>query len=571
MKRAARIFIPLLALMGLTVCMVSPVGNFPLNDDWVYGKMVQRLATEGSLRIHPYAQAYALVQTLWALPFVKIFGFSFTVLRASTLILALLSAWGVALCGRELGFARRVALAAAAVVFCNPLFLNLSYTFMSDVPFLCGLVFSCLFLLKALRSGSTFHVFIGSGLAALSFFNRQFGVLIVVAFAFTAVLWWIRFRRGVGFGSVAALFGPWVIAGLIVLYLQATGQHIYTPPHALMRGFLDNLDPGHMAVLTISIALTLGLFLVPIGAGIAWRWLRDGRCRSVPQLATSAAVAALLVLGLLRDRRPLPRFPNILRDFGIGPILLKDTYSIWNPWSPVTAPRIVLWAITAMALLSAAVCIGAIVGTLFRRSPHPKMAAPLYCRRLQFGFLFLLGALLVLAPYNSRTVIYYDRYLLAAVPPFVLLAAGALPTRAPRGWFRPVAFACAALYVFSLVGLQDYMAWNHARWDAIAYLHTELGAKDYQIDGGYEFNGWYTSEEFLKRTKTTNAGNQGEKGWWVIHDRYKVTMTPQPTYEIVRRFPYFSWLGFETREILALERHKPNSSGNLSPERDDGM
>lgn len=558
MRCAAILLVPVLALAGVTLCLVPPAGDFPLNDDWVYGKMVQRLASDGELAIHPYTQAYTLAQTLWALPFVKLFGFSFSVLRVSTILLAVLSVWGVALCGRELGFPRRLALASAAVVFCNPLFLNLSYTFMSDVPFVCALVFACLFYLKALRSGSALHVLAGSTLASIGFFNRQFGALIAVAFAVAVLLWWIRCRRGVGIGSSAAFFGPWAVAGVLVLCLHASGQYIYTPPHAAMRGLVDNINPGRVAVLTISIALTMALFLSPLSAGIAWRWARGKRSRSVPQLFTVFLVAGLLAMGLLRDRRPLPRFPNILRDFGVGPILLQDTYSIWHPWSPVSAPPVVLWLITGLALLSAAVCAGAVMGIVFHRARARRMAIPCYCRRLQYTFLLLLGALLVLAPYNSRTVIYYDRYLLPAIVPFALVVAGALPRRTPRTWFRPVAFACALLYVFSLASLQDYMAWNRARWEAIAFLRTELGARDSQIDGGYEFNGMYTSEKFLMHRDAEDIGNQGENVWWVIHDRYKVAMTPQNRYEIVKRFPYFSWLGFKSREVLALVR-KPRS------------
>jgi hypothetical protein len=207
------------------------------------------------------------------------------------------------------------------------------------------------------------------------------------------------------------------------------------------------------------------------------------------------------------------------------------------------------------------VCLGAVIGIVFRRTRIRQTAIPRYCRRLQYTFLLILGALLVLAPCNSRTVIYFDRYLLPALVPFVLAVAGALPVRPPTSWFRPGAFACALLFVFSLAGLQDYMAWNRARWDAIAFLRADLGAKDNQIDGGYEFNGMYTSDEFVARSGTGNIGNQGEKGWWVIDDRYKVAMTPQDRYAIVTRIPYFSWLGFEAREIFALARdpHVPET------------
>jgi len=285
------------------------------------------------------------------------------------------------------------------------------------------------------------------------------------------------------------------------------------------------------------------------------------------EVFTAILVILVLAVGLLRDRRPLPRLPNILRNLGIGPILLQDTYSIWEPWSPVSAPAGVMWGLTCLALISTALCAGAAVGILISRSQPQWMIIPSYCRRLQHMFLMFVGALLVLAPYNPLTIIYYDRYLLAGTVPFVLVAAAGLPKRSPPHWFRPVAVACTLLYIFSLVGLQDYMAWHRARWEAIEFLRTELGANDGQVDGGYEFNGMYTSEKFMKRKGTKNVGNQGNKGWWVIGDRYRVAMTPQDRYEIVQRFPYFSWLGFETREVLALERakHRPEGPPSKKP------
>jgi len=557
-RGGALLLLPIVGLTTVTIFLVPPVGDFPLNDDWVYGKMVQRLAVDGVLAIHPYAQAYALVQTLWAWPFVEIFGFSFTVLRITTLLLAALTAWGVALCARELGHNRNLALGCAAVVFCNPLFLNLSYTFMSDVPFVCALVFSCLYFLRALRTGRTAHVFAGTLLAAVGFFNRQFGALIPAAFFLIAVLWWLRYRQGFRLDTAAAFVGPWLAAIALALGLHASGQHIYTPPHAAMRSLWDGIEPGRAAVLTISIALYLGLFLMPVAAGILWQWMRSRRSRSILQTGSAIAIAVLLLAGLARDRRPLPRFPNILRDLGVGPILLRDTYSIWDPWSPVYLPPAALWLITGVALLSAAACISAVVYSLAGRRFRGRSSTASHCRRAQYAFLILLGGLLLLAPYNPRTVVYYDRYLLPAIVPFVLVAGAALPRRTGSGWFRPMAFMTTLLFMFSLAGVQDYLAWNRARWQAIDYIRTELGAKDSQIDGGYEFNGMYTSETFLKRSGAEDIGNQGEKGWWVIQERYKVAMLPQRQYEIVQRFPYFSWLGFESREILALSREMGN-------------
>ena len=111
-------FWPLCALALLTLCLVSPFGDFPLNDDWAYAKNVRELVENGR-----YASSYmvlAIAQTLWGSAFAAIFGLDYSVLRLSTLLLALASDLAVrALCAIELGAGARHG-AAGRVACCGP-------------------------------------------------------------------------------------------------------------------------------------------------------------------------------------------------------------------------------------------------------------------------------------------------------------------------------------------------------------------------------------------------------------------------------------------------------------------
>ncbi len=540
------------ALAVLTAILVSPAGNFPLNDDWVYGKVARWFAEEGRLALHPFARTYAWTQVVFAVPLIMLFGFSFTVLRVGTIILGVFTAWFVALCGGELGLTRRAALACGMVLFCNPLFMNLSYTFMTEIPFLCCLAASCFFYLRAMRTGTVSGMFWGTVFSVAAFFCRQFGLLSTLAFAATGVIFWREARPHVGPKAVAAILVPWAPAVAGVLWFHLRNQ----------RPFMPNANPDYFApaqltqagAWTLSVALYTGLFVVPISGGVMWALLNGQiHWRRSPWLA-ACLIGAILAAGLAVDPRPIPRLPNMLRNLGVGPLLLSDVYHPLHPWSPYALNPAVLWVITTASLLSAAICAGALWNACVLRHWGQHAAPAIRVPQVQRVFLLVLAALLLLAPCNPELHVYYDRYVLPAVFPVCLVTASCLPVPRKTRLFRPVAFAWALFFVFSLVCLQDYMAWNRARWSAIESLRTEWHAPDSEIDGGYEFNGMYTSDDFADREGSRSSLRPGTRGWWIVGARYTIGMRPDSGYEIIGRVPYFSWLGFTTRDILMLRQ-----------------
>lgn len=99
------------------------------------------------------------------------------------------------------------------------------------------------------------------------------------------------------------------------------------------------------------------------------------------------------------------------------------------------------------------------------------------------------------------------------------------------------------------------MAWNTARWKAVDILRSKYSAHDNEINGGFEFNGMFTSEEYLRRTRD-EPDTFKRKKWWVIGETFCVSPVDltehHNSYEILEMVPYYSWLGFETRYMYAM-------------------
>ncbi len=68
--------------------LLHPYDNLPFVDDWTYAWSVEQLLKTGELRISDWSAHYPLAQILWGALFSLPFGFSFSTLRVSTVVLA---------------------------------------------------------------------------------------------------------------------------------------------------------------------------------------------------------------------------------------------------------------------------------------------------------------------------------------------------------------------------------------------------------------------------------------------------------------------------------------------------
>ncbi|MCH8204464.1 MAG: glycosyltransferase family 39 protein, partial [Candidatus Hydrogenedentes bacterium] len=346
------LFLPLAALMLITVALVPPRGDFPLNDDWIYAKTVEHLLDTGTYEANPYGDPTLIAQAYWGALFCSVFGYSFTVLRVSTLVLCLMGAWAAALCVRSRGLPHAAALLFGALFIANPIVMNLSYTFMTDVPFLAVATISGLSFLKSLEKEMAIYVLLGSAAAVAAFFIRQFGLLLPAAFAATWIVLLIRKRVRFSWGVPAALLTPWAVAGGLMLVLPELGAGTggadwdwnelgYTTLERA-RGVL-----GHVLIGSVYVSL----FTLPILFARLWpsKDIKPWGRRRIAVFTAITGVVAYFVL--LPKPHRLPLMGNSIYDLGVGPMLLRG--SVID--SEIAAPLRIGWGwwfMTALCVLA---------------------------------------------------------------------------------------------------------------------------------------------------------------------------------------------------------------------------
>src|SRR4029077_15341361 len=168
----------LLFIYSSAIFLLHPLPNLPFHDDWTYAWSVEHFLNTGELQVLDWSVHYPFVQILWGALFCLPFGFSFSALRVSTVVLAWVGA--VALYGtlRELGRARSESLIATVVLVANPVFFVLGFSFMTDVPFVSFASVAFFFVTRGLSRKSPSQIYLSCIFAACALFIRQIAVTI---------------------------------------------------------------------------------------------------------------------------------------------------------------------------------------------------------------------------------------------------------------------------------------------------------------------------------------------------------------------------------------------------------
>jgi hypothetical protein len=534
-----------LALMAIS----WPFGNFPTNDDWAYVHSAQWLLTEHRIRLSDWIGMNLLPQTLLGGGTIYLLGFSFSVLRVLTEVISLLAGLSAFGLFRVSGMAPRAAFSAALCLVTLPWWQVLANSYMSDMYGMALAIPAAYFFVKQIQTPRLTWLLAGTALAAFGILQRQVVAVIPLAFMFG----WLAAVRPMSARSWLVAIFPFLVASASELFYQ----------HYLAHG------PG------IPVAqLGLNERLVQMGLGVIKfeparvSWMFHNLLQMGGLLGMSLAVWALLGLNWSADRRhavgfillamlllagifatgwlPPYRQNNVLDAAGIGPFTIgqgmtpgelaigRDKGLFWDGAG--------LLAGTGMAFLLVLVS-----ATLWRGWHLPQA---------QRGLLVFMASCVIgyLIPFAVTD--YFDRYLLFVMP-FLLGWAGLIFSPAP-GHQRWTVLALLMIGVLSAAALHDYFSWNRARWQAIAYAESRFGAGPSNIDGGFEFNGFYNYE-----SRKIAGSAPGKQWWWVVDDQFLVSLSPKISYEQISRFPVKRWFTTTPPDIYLLRRN--NSKTEATP------
>jgi len=478
-------------LLGWTVAtlLVDPRADVPLIDDWTYAMSVERLLAGGGLRVPAWSSTFPPAQIAWGALFTALAGFSYTVLRISTLVLAVLATLAFHALLRALGCARGHALVGALTLALYPVMFVLSFTFMTDVPMLAGVVASLWAIITGLprpHASSTTDpgyrgawIGVGLALAVVASLVRPVAIAVPAALLVTLVTGGARRGRAQALVLLAiALVTTAAAMALAGRYWTGAAEGEGGLGYRIERlRYLLLVSPRVYAEALLSMLAHLGLAAAPALLATAppprrWPW----------RLAVVLVVAAMGVSLLAPQAVDAlkPRATWSVQELGAArPLLVGEL-----PYGGMR--RVLGLAATGIGLLAAA-CL------VVRTSVGLRSGGPL--RSVHGTLLLAFGAISLALCFALW--FFYDRYYLPLVPVVIALALGSNGREPPDTRQRGPALhtvaagtVLAGLLALDVSGVRDMLAFARTVDGVLGGL-VASGVPWRQIDAGYAENGWH--------------------------------------------------------------------------------
>lgn len=536
------------------VAAVNPIGDFPLNDDWAYAESVNTLLTTNEIVIPDWSAANFFTQAIWGWIFTAIFGFSFTVLRFSTLTFGLLGIIAAFKLSREIGVPIIIAALGALLLMINPIYFASSNTFMTDIPFFTLSTLALLFLTKVINTDDTVYLILGIIAVGLALLIRQLGFAIAIAYAVAYLL-----GRKLTLSSVFRALAPLIVCILIQVMFRVWlssndqvpsmyGHQINQIKDVLSLAPLEviNIFGGH----AINTLLYIGFFLSPLLLLVWYYQYHKLTLSKTVQLMLLAILIYAVFRQIGMSRWPL--VGNVLGQYGIGPMLQHGSagYSILQHehggvkffWKLVGVLSI--WFTGYMLYL---------MHTSILKNLNDYKSHTLDISRLRVQAFFLCVMIVYCIP-TFLVQGFFDRYLLLPILACSILIQSKIHFLAKLNRLRFVVIILMVTLTGSLTiaATHDYLAWNRVRWLALNDLVYKTGVTPTRIDGGFEFNGMQ-----LYSKEAAKAANK--KGWWVVDNEYLIaytlgTETKSEGYSVLATYPVSAYLPFSPKNIYVLHR-----------------
>jgi len=490
--------------------LVGPRANVPVIDDWVYAWSVEHLLKTGRLQVLDISAFYPIAQILWGALIAQLAGFSFVALRFSTVLLSALGCWAVYLTLCEFGCRRSTSLLGALALAFDPVYFALSFSFMTEVPFVCASTLALYFYVRAIRRDEPKAVWFGCLCAVAAFMVRPIGI--VLPLALLPPLAWSRDRWRLLRRSAV----PIASALVVMVSLQLGLPRMLGPlDWAAVRE--DYLRWWFMIPLTSYLRWNVEVLFVsvfpfaPLLLAYAF-----GRVRALE-------VGAAAIVLAIASRAALGSFPMPLLNgqtwslHDIAARMMLDGAVVSSAWALRVVPLVKLTGLLTVAALL-------VIGVRSWLPPN---------RWGRAEFVIVAFAALHLVCINVLWL-YNDRYYVVLAPLVAIVAARALDLDSRAKWV-----AAAMLVVWSGVaisGTRDMLAFNQAA--ATLERETEAsGIPRWDIDAGYALNGWnlYAHPENLPP-----GTDRRYEVPFVTSDRpthYSITNSPLPDSEILRIVP----------------------------------
>jgi 4-amino-4-deoxy-L-arabinose transferase-like glycosyltransferase len=363
------------AIWCATMAVVNPRGDFPLLDDWDFAIATRNFAQSGHFHFTQFTVVSLRAMVLWGAAWIRVFGDSFNVLRASTLTLSLGTILVVDRTLARARIARGARMLASLALLFNPIFLWTSCTYMTDVPYLFASAVAFYFFFRGLDEDRVVFIVAGVLAVMVSWFIRQNGLVNILPMMLMAAA---KRRR-----SFVAL-GAFVIALYALLFVfkrdWLSGAPEMFAVHFHMWSESSFRLPEQIAVFThytLFNAQNSAVFFLPLTLPLLFAWRRLSRRETIGLVLLAVIVlwrvGDLAVNGYLFPYSTHTMYSDILpgnlvMDGGVGPPMLFDTFTLGYDY-PFHIPRSARVALTIVSAILA-------ISLLARLRPPPRAPVP---------------------------------------------------------------------------------------------------------------------------------------------------------------------------------------------------
>ncbi len=471
----------LLCSFAVLVCelIARPYVTMGVVDDGPYILMARTLANTGHIAYNGWANPMLGWQLYIGAAFIKLFGFSFTAVRMSTLFVSMALVFGLQRTFVRAGISERNATLATVALALSPLYLMLSVVYMTDIFGLFAIVtclYGCLRALESTTSNDTiFWLCFAVATNAVFGTARQIawlGVLVMVP----STLWLLRAQRRILIaGSVATLAG--------VLFVFGCMQWLKHQPYSIPEHIVPETFPIASTLWTLlHFSLELPLILLPVLGLFLFRIRKSG--------TRAILIISVLVFGYLF----LSFYPSHLR----GQFVLEPTTNDWmntraafdfvqlHGIPPLFMP---VWIQVLLTIASLGSFLSLIVSLIRRGRVPAARSSSTPITWPQLGVLlvpFTLAYALLLIP-RATTLSLSDRYFLGlAVVAMLCLARYFQESVQPQLPLITV-LLISLMAFYGVTYTHDLFAFYRARVALTDELRA-AGVPDTSIDSGWEYN-----------------------------------------------------------------------------------
>jgi hypothetical protein len=472
----------------LAVCMLLayPVANEGYLDDFSYAATALTFARAGHVVYNGWVEPTTGWMIAWGALFIKLFGFSFFVLRMSILPFALASVFLFHRILDRFGVAQRNANIGALTLALSPIFFPLATSFMTDVPAL-FVVLLCFYMCQRAIAAASERATV-LWLVSAAMLNVAGGTVRQAAWLGALAMvpstgWYLRKRRG-------ALFASLLSASISAVFVLALMHWFYSRPQYFVDPAKNIAHPHSIrTLLEEMLKLLLLVLLLALPMLAAW-W---PTLRNLPRASLLRASAILgliaLCLGDAARRRRLgvwgaPWFHSTLSTFPIfGPPNIDQLFG--------SSVRIPPWLGVALTVLTASAALLVAEQLYNRRTPRRPTtvdAAPGLESLLWVVGPFSLIYVLLLAS-RAENPGLSDRYALCLLP-FAIALLLLLYQRSIGPVLPVVTVLVLAVFALDAVGdTHDYYADQRAGDTAIREL-AAAGVPESSISQSLNRDAW---------------------------------------------------------------------------------